>query len=353
MTLKLRDATDGVRKLEELKKIEFDTKKKILTPEDERYLDEHTIQEYTSPNLIMTLGIDRFATYFGYCPGWFIDTPVDDRIGFQNIVQGYIQAQSPAPPPIPTSPWQPRGNPYTSGDYKELLYPEIIGIGSDRSARTVGMAGLVAPFGNGYRNTYNTIEGGHNRIANSVAPATGFDYDNNYIIKCVAFYDAGEINTLSDAIREVGLFLPREMTGSYVVDTSGIVYFSNEAGVTYPTTNKYWSILNAASMYLKNLGGGVFNFRFRTYDVAQFNLTRGSTNQTLGTNDTDIEAPPDNRMLITFTPRIDHVGVGTTWGTTANFVVEGLIASHALPLDFIKNVNNSLTVLWEIFVYRG
>jgi len=365
-TVIARKVTPRVEYLEKLFLKETEENTRILTDDDRRYLKKMETQRYEDHNVITENGIDRMCGLFSRSIGVNVNTQADDRAGISNSNDCYVAFDVPttSPPISVPAAWTNRG---------DALFPEIIGFGSSDATRLSTMTALVLPFSETYFNTYNNSDGGHNRIAEAIAPGSGFDFDDNHIARYVANYSAGDINDLDGTIREVGLFTPHILTGMYWCDLDNLVAFDNYGtGASAETPNKFWSILNIVGGMGANYAGvGWRPFMF-TYSMGM--PQTGSNNSVFVSRGSQTIQLPNilyglpyfapghpqtpKYLIISFTPHRESqpvIGGTSTFGNdyTPQFEPNYMVATRALPIEFVKNANISLTVIWQIFYSRG
>ena len=336
----MRQRFRGMDDLEKLLKREWETGESILTPFQREMLEQNTVKKVTVNNLTMGRTIDRMVCLFGRCPGYAINTLDDDRGKIANFLHGYIDHNIPVPPPAPVS------LSYESN----LMFPELIGIGSGRTPPTIDDSSLekdfnsyaLAPENVTYRNTYNSKTGG---ILKNNATASGDEYESDYIAKYAQIYSSDEINFLPEPIWEVGLFAPKIQMGIYSVEGGTLIYFDGQGTISV-TPNTVWSMLNLTLFNTPNMG--------TIWATPRDDIVVGRAAQIItlkGLVASNILV--DNILIAAITPRWDSIGAAVgEWGHTNDFTTGPLLARAVLPVSFIKNNNFSLTVLWQIYFER-
>jgi len=347
VSLYLRRGTPRSNHLDKLSLLEIDSNTRLLSDDDREYYfmdvkDGGPVeQKLEMNNLIVTSGLDRIISLLGRGVGYQIGTAQDDRRGIAN-----------------SAAWSYYGFIGPNTDQGEALFPELIILGRDNSPRTLGMTSLVDPLTSTYKNTYNTKTGGH-RVA--VETVTNNDYNGDYISLYACIYTSDEQKSPSGPYREVALMAPVIYFGTYTA-LDGVVSFSDAPWPAIDSPNRFWSPLNIVAGYDNAIGG---------YDIQSFNrnnitISRDGSSQSIDLNNSLIGAGGNfNKVIIAYTPRPDNASAdpATTRGSTYNFnplnptaavfSPASLISTVALPVPFIKNVNYSLSVTWQIYIYRG
>ena len=332
-----RECFRGSDKLEQLWLKEIETGKSLLTPFQRALLDNAVVDECETNNLTMTSGIDRMVSLWGRCPGYLLNTVNDDRAKIANMLYGYVQQTAGTTPVALNLPYE-----------TDLLFPEIVGIGSGRTTPTISDTTLESDFNDysiaptlvTYRNTYNSKQGG---ILKANQTTAGYDFENDYICKCAMIYTSGEINFLQQPIWEIGLFAPKMQMGIWRV-------LNNAIDFSLLSNNRLWSYLNHTAMTLL--------LPETLYALYRGNMATNRTAQQViisGVIGAAINGDPLNLGIGSFTPRWDSLAAAPglfPWGNSNDFSVGPLIARVVLPVSFIKNVNFSLTILWQIYLER-
>jgi len=331
----------GMDLLERLWLEEIESGKKLLTPFQNLLLKKAEVERRTVHNLTMTRAVDRMVCLVGRCPGWQLDTLDDDRAKIANMLHGFADWTVGAPPLVTELAWE-----------SPLMFPEVIGIGSGRAAPTIDDTSLEQDFNSyvsapdavTYRNTYNSKEGG---ILKANATVSGDDYESDYIAKYANIYGSGEVNFIQQPIWELGLFAPKIQMGITQVENGNLITYNNltAPGAIAPTPNTIWSMLNLS------VGEDPMTI-INTVQRNDLAVSRAGQTVTLGGFCVAAPVPPDNVAIPAFTPRWDSLLSAGAWGNTNSFSPGPLLARVVLPVSFIKNINFSLTVLWQIYFER-
>jgi len=333
--------TPRLQWLKEIYKQELEQGKRIMSDEDKRDWDEAINQEVETHNLTMTRCIDQMLSLFGRAYGFGLNTATDDRnsVGNNYFSSAIHAVAAYAPNAVDI--------------FTHALFPEIIGIGYGTTVPTITDAALVHDFGE-YRNTYNDKFGGY------VKP--GRTFKDDFICQYTCFYDTAEINTLHTPIYEIGLYSPEIQMGIFAIKNGEFIYFNrtNDAvGNFFASNNRLWSALNISIIS----NPGVFQAWYtltRLVNLADATLTFEGFLGSRGGQIINISRPmsPANASMavVAFTPRYDSTasqlgapGLATVgWGINRDFGVGNLLARVVLPVGFIKNSNEILTVIWQM-----
>jgi hypothetical protein len=329
-------------------KKEWASGKRQLRDPDIEYLKKMETKRCTVDNLIVDGGTDRMLSLVGRAVGYQFNNPTDERAGIANTYDqiGIMNTNNAL---------------ITGAGYlgSEALFPEVIALGSDNAARTTNMTTLNGLLTGTVKNLYTTKAGGHNRVW-----STDSDYDDSYIAKFSQIYTSDDANSLTDAIREVGIFFPRIHVANMIAQ-SGILNFS-DTDPTYPCPSRLWTPLNISVGYW--IAPGPWTLFVQNIENIIYERTEGGS-QSVDINDVTVAtaAAADTIVLIAYTPRTDSnvATTGANWGcyygaampvppnVNNNFSYGTMAASAALPVEFIKNVNYSLTVIYMIYISRG
>ena len=325
---KRRIDTARLKYLEKIDKQERETRTRIMTDEDRRIWDKAIVQEYRKSNLTMTRAIDQITSLFGRAIGYGLNTWDDDdrnsignNLGNTGVIYGGLPAS-------------------TENERVPALFPEIIGIGRGITDPVITDASLDDPFIDAYRNTYNDKFGGY------IKP--GYTFKDDFICQYAHIYTTEDINDLDFPIYEVGLFSPEIHVGSFPIYNNQEILFRENVAF-FETNNRIWSALNVSTIHQVALNDFI-NAYYREFNVnLGFNVDRISQQVNLGNAFTDANA----RALVAFTPRYDSLAsVAPRWGTERGFNVGNLLARIVIPVGFVKNYNESLTVIWQIYFSR-
>ena len=235
------------------------------------------------------------------------------------------------------------------------MWPEVIGLGYGQKVPEISDESLEYPFVSpisqySYRNTYNSKHGGVQG-----PKSAAFDYDNDHIAKYAVIYGSGELNELQYPIWEVGLFAPKIQMTLQRAQQDQAIYFDG-ISPTLPNDvcqNAFWSILNFGAVYYDPTLKLVTSPRSDIY----YTFNRDSAPQSISGISAPIAADGNNIYIIAFTPRWNSPAAPPSpageWGNTQPFSPASMFARCVLPVNFIKNINYTLTIIWQIYFERS
>jgi len=331
---KRRIDTARLKYLEKIDKQERETRTRIMTDEDRRIWDKAIVQEYRKSNLTMTRAIDQITSLFGRAYGFGLNTRLgDDRNSIGNMGMGILDHGGMA-----------SRSPITM----HSLFPEIIQIGRGIAEPTITDASLDSAFVDTFRNTYNDKFGGY------IKPS--YTFKDDFICQYACIYTTDEINELDFPIYEVGLFSPEIHIGYFKIRNDEIIDF-NADNPGFITSNRIWSGLNVSMIADDGVRINIITLARATTTSGVFYGQSFMTNrpgQQISVNTVAFPGPDvAKRAIVAFTPRVDSVGAGAgEWGNINGFSVGNLISRIVLPVGFVKNWNESITVLWHIYFER-
>ena len=314
-------------------------------PREERDLKKIELCHHKHRNLLTNRFFDRMAAAFSQSNSLFYIRPDYGGVPGSNPGNDYEIYQNTV-----ASAGSIGFGPALVGGHHVGNVPELIGIGSGNTAAHKEDRGLYLPFphvlGGGpynYRNTFNSKEGGT------------FPGQDNSIIRCGTTWEAAYIPPA--AIEEIGLFYnvwvhAQRLWAAGVPPNIVISGFGN--------LNRAWEILNISS-----LGGAAAHF-FLT--VFQRNEVPGAIQDGFSWNEgtqtisyTGLGNPATHLALFTFSPRHDHQADPVV-GSSYNFEIPPshtdftkapqLFARVVLPTPLTKNANETLTIVWIIYLKR-
>ena len=315
-----------------------------LSTEEREFLRSRKQLRYRTPNMLMTRFLDRLSSVFshGQVGSFFTTGPatqynVDQ---FQNMM-------------VNQALW---GYSAGAGGNDGNVYntvPELIGLGYDTTAPTPEDRGLLQPYNDSYRNTWNMREGG-----------TGPGTLDNYLFRCGTTWDTSYVP--ADWVNQIGLFFnyvytsQRRWLGAspvWTIDFTGEPPFG-------AMVNRAWEILNICEVTDSTLGSVPYViklYRRDTADPAGMTYDWSETTQIItytGVLGNPPEPMANNDCLIFFSPRYDHLG--DVQGCSLNFSpppagtdmvnLPQMYARVALPTPIEKLATNTLVIVWMIYL---